>query len=47
MGMNTYAATTARLDKFKGKIFKNALPRECLAKAGRATLYPHLGLVRL
>ncbi len=40
MGMNTYAATTARLDKFKGKIFRNALPRECLAKAGRQIEMP-------
>lgn len=40
MGMQTYALSAARVDKFKGQILKHAVPMECLSKAGRQVDMP-------
>lgn len=40
MGMQTFALTTARLNKFKGEILKHAVPLEVLSRGGRQVKFP-------
>lgn len=40
MTMQTFALSTARLNKFKGKILKHAVAKECLSKGGRQVELP-------
>lgn len=40
MGMQTFALTPGRINKFKGQILKHAVPVEVLAKGGRQVKFP-------
>ena len=40
MGMQTFALTQGRINKFKGEILKHAKPYECLIKVGRQVPMP-------
>lgn len=40
MGMQTYALTQARIDKYKGRILSHAIPQEVLGRAGRQEKMP-------
>ena len=40
MAMQGYTAVPPRIGKLKGEIFKHAVPRECLVRAGRQVQMP-------
>lgn len=40
MALQTYGLAPGRIDKYKGQILKHAVPRECLARAGRQVPMP-------
>lgn len=40
MGMQTYALTPARIDKYKGRILSHAVPLEVISRAGRQEKLP-------
>lgn len=40
MTMQTFGLSTARLNRYKGRILKHAVPQECLSKSGRQVRFP-------
>lgn len=40
MTMHTYADSSARINKFKGRIMARAMPMECLSREGRQVSFP-------